>query len=199
MKAGEDYHFDNWKDLPSSGGFTCGYCGHDVSSNKGYTGWHKNYDNRQINEKIYFCHNCGNPTFFGMDGGQYPGPLLPEVDGISDKLISGMYDEARKAMSASAYSACIMCCRTLLAHIAVAEGADKGKRFVEYVDWLDKNGYIPKKGKGWVKTIKDRGNSAVHDIIIYEKDDAEKVMKFTEFLLKSNYEYPSYNEEPKSK
>jgi hypothetical protein len=35
-------------------------------------------------------------------------------------------------------------------NIAVAEGADEGKRFIEYVEYLADNGYVPPGGKGWV-------------------------------------------------
>jgi len=35
------------------------------------------------------------------------------------------------------------------------------------------------------------GNQSNHEIEINTKDDAEKIIKFCEMLLKTNYEYPA--------
>jgi hypothetical protein len=192
MREGHDFSWENVKQVESSDIFTCGYCGNLASSNRGFVGWHRGPGGSNFSEEIFICHSCGNPTFFDFKNKQYPGPLMPEIPGVIDELISGMYEEARKSMSAGAYTAAIMCCRNLLAYIAVVDGAKKGLSFVDYVDYLDANGYIPKKGKAWVNEIRKKGNGAAHDIILFSEADAMQIMKFSEFLLKANYEYPSY-------
>ena len=73
-------------------------------------------------------------------------------------------------------------------NVAVAEGADKDLRFVEYVNWLAENHYIPPKGQGWVNQIKEVGNEANHEIPDVSREQAERILRFTEGLLMNVYE-----------
>ena len=76
-------------------------------------------------------------------------------------------------------------------NIAVEQGAAEGQRFIEYVDFLSKEGYIPPNGKHWVDHIRKKGNEATHEISIMKNDDAKEILTFTEMLLRFIYEFPS--------
>lgn len=102
-----------------------------------------------------------------------------------------MYDEARNSYSVSAYTGVVLLCRKLLMNIAVELGADSGKRFIEYVDYLDENHYISRNSKIWVDKIRTTGNEATHETVIKSKEDATNLIKFCEMIMKTNFEYPS--------
>ena len=75
--------------------------------------------------------------------------------------------------------------------IAVAQSAPEGKKFIEYVEYLADNGYVPPNGKGWVDHIRKRGNEANHEINLMSRADAEELISFSEMLLKFIYEFPA--------
>ena len=76
-------------------------------------------------------------------------------------------------------------------NIAVSKGADEGKTFIEYVEYLAENNYIPPDAKYWVDYIREKGNEATHEIAIMGRKDAEDLIKFMEMLLKIIYEFPA--------
>ena len=94
-------------------------------------------------------------------------------------------------MKVSAFTSAVLACRKLLMNIAVAEGADEGKRFIEYVEYLADNGYVPPGGKGWVDHIRTQGNEATHEIAMKTEDEAKDLISFVEMLLKFIYEFPA--------
>lgn len=167
--------------IPSKN-FKCGYCGQSIASNVGFGG---------SNGNIYICHFCGKPTYIEGDNKQYPGsiPGTP-VKHIPRVEVESLFNEARSCWSISAYTASVMCCRKLLMNIAVAEGAEEGKTFAEYVGYLDDNNYIPPKGKDWVDEIRKLGNEANHNINMKTPQEAKKILNFTEMLLRFIYELP---------
>jgi len=167
----------------NSKNYICGHCGRDINSEKGYH--HDNY--RQY---IYLCHNCGKPTYFG-DNEQVPGPLIGDVIKNVPKDPGLLYDEARRSFSVGAFTASVMACRKIIMHIAVAEGATQGLKFIEYVEYLDSQHFIPPKGKEWVDHIRKKSNEANHEIIIMGQNDAEDLIIFIEGLLRFIYEFPS--------
>ena len=75
-------------------------------------------------------------------------------------------------------------------NVAVWEGAEEGKKFVEYVKFLADKGYVPPHGEGWVDHIRSRGNEANHEIVLMESSDAEELISFVEMLLIFIYEFP---------
>lgn len=83
-----------------------------------------------------------------------------------------------------------MIARTLLMHIAVEQRAEGNKSFAYYVDYLDQNHYIPPNGRQWVDFIRTSGNVANHEIVIKEREEAEKVIMFISSLLMFIYELP---------
>ena len=164
--------------------FRCGHCGFNVASDKGY-GW------GNTARRLYICPNCLRPTYFEDDLGQFPG-VTPgnEVAHLPGQL-EKLYREARMCCSVSAYTASVLASRKLLMNISVEQGAKEGLKFIEYVEYLAGNGYIPPNGKGWVDHIRKKGNEATHEIALMGSTEAEELIAFSEMLLKFVYEFPS--------
>lgn len=76
-------------------------------------------------------------------------------------------------------------------HISVSKGAKEGKQFIEYVEFLSNNHYIPPDANGWVDHIRSKGNEANHEITIMSEQEAKDLISFMEMLLKILYEFPS--------
>jgi hypothetical protein len=86
-----------------------------------------------------------------------PGAQVPNV--AAD--VSAAYREAQDAAAAGAPTAAILLARKLLMNIAVDKGADPGKGFAEYVEYLADTGYVPPDGRAWVDHIRQKGNEAL--------------------------------------
>ena len=171
--------------------YKCGYCGNSIASEKGYHATEYNTTTSNIIAYMYVCHVCTKPTFFNKGGEQFPGPLvgnpvnhLPSID------IGNLFKEARDCFSVNAFTSCVMCCRKLLMNIAVTQGAEEGKNYIDYVNYLNDNNYIPPNGKEWVDSIRKLGNEANHKIEFKTKEDALRIINFTEMLLRFIYELP---------
>jgi hypothetical protein len=163
--------------------YICGYCGNDISSEKGFS-------SDEYWELIYICHHCQKPTYFSSNS-QFPGPLIGSKIQNVPMDIEALYDEARKSFSVLAFTASVMACRKLIMHIAVQKGAKEGLNFQQYVEYLNSQHFIPPDGKEWVDHIRAKGNEANHEIVIMKKGDAEDLITFIEMLLKFIYEFPS--------
>jgi hypothetical protein len=101
-----------------------------------------------------------------------------------------VYTETRNCMAVNAFVPAVLAARTMLMHIAVDQGADEGKTFEFYVNFLVNGGFVPPNAKGWVDHIRQMGNAATHKIALVSRDDAEKVLRFVEMILLFIYEYP---------
>lgn len=172
--------------------YVCGYCGNDISSFRGYYISTDGYTSPNGEGYIYICHHCNKPTYISYNC-QVPGSLYGEVfdkEIFNDELIYLLYEEARKCMKVNAYTSVGMCCRKLLMHIAVNCGAKEGQKFIEYVDFLDSNGYIPTNCKTWVDIIRSKGNEANHEIIVLTQDDAKQLINFIQMIISVIYKMP---------
>lgn len=175
--------------------YTCGYCGRHTSSTEGLPLVEDTSKRNDLlidlpKQGIYICTHCKMPSFF-WENIQIPGNRFGNpVVGISIQM-ADLYEEARSSYSVGAYTGVVLLCRKLLMHIAVELGAEEEKRFVEYVDYLDKNHYISANSKKWVDQIRKDGNEATHQMATKTKEDAEKLIKFCEMIMKTNFEYPS--------
>lgn len=167
--------------------FVCGFCGKAVGPDRGYRfqskvakyqGW-----------RIWICPTCDKPTFFTADE-QIPAPLLGNDVSDVPEEVNSLYNEARACTGARAYTAAVLACRKLLMNIAVDKGAEEGKRFVEYVQYLADNHYVPPDGEIWVDHIRTKGNEATHEIALMSVEDAEELITFVEMLLRFIYEFP---------
>lgn len=167
--------------------FRCGYCGYNVANDKGY------YSTSQwgTHKYVYICPNCSCATFFDESDRQYPG-VAPgnEVEHLPEALDS-LYREARSCCSVSAFTASVLASRKMLMNIAVEQGAGEDLRFIEYVEHLAENGFIPPNGRTWVDHIRRKGNEATHEIALMTQADAEELVVFVEMLLKFVYEFPA--------
>ena len=144
-----------------------------------------------VRASIRLCPQCNAPTFFSAQEAQHPGPLLGgEVASLTDD-VRRIYDEARNALTVGAATGTVMLCRKILMHVAVDMGADEGKKFQEYVEWLASEGWIPRGGQPWVDFIRRRGNEANHELPQMTSDDAAGILRFTEALLRNVYELPA--------
>ncbi|WP_281979776.1 DUF4145 domain-containing protein [Tenacibaculum mesophilum] len=192
----------NWKEaykVPSKE-YKCGFCEREIASELGFAaigtvsankyGRHESYEG--IKGSIYICYNCKYPTFFDEDNEQYPDTSFGNlIKHIKEKEVEDLYQEARRCMSSHSYTSTVMCCRKLLMNISVSEGAKEGLSFVDYVNYLKDNNYIPPNGLKWVDEIRKHGNTANHRIVLKTKDEALKILLFTEMLLKFIYELPN--------
>jgi hypothetical protein len=167
--------------------WVCAYCSNHVASSAGWE--------RPIagvgSYYIRLCSHCNGPTFFLVGGEYFPAPMPGSpVPNVPDGL-ARLYDEARSSAAAGAPTAAVLVCRKILMNIAVAEGAPEGKRFIEYVEYLDQKGFVPPKGKGWVDYIRQKGNEATHEIALMTADDARGLVEFVEKLLRDIYDFPA--------
>jgi hypothetical protein len=99
-------------------------------------------------------------------------------------------------MTVNSFTSVVLTCRKLLMHVAVEKGAQAGKTFLEYVDYLAQKGYVPPDGKGWVDYIRTKGNEANHEIKVMSSGDASDLITFLEMLLKFVYEFPAKVQPP---
>jgi hypothetical protein len=181
----------NATEVPSRS-FECSFCGNRVASIKGWDSIVVEHKTAYPGGAIYVCHHCTNPTYFTQQGQQIPGAGFGAVvSGIDEPEIEVLYNEARRAHSASSYTAVVLCCRKLLMHLAVSKGAEEGLPFVKYVDFLDSNHFVPPGTRVWIDKIREKGNEANHEIVITSKPEAEEIISFCEMLLKILYEFPA--------
>lgn len=75
-------------------------------------------------------------------------------------------------------------------NIAVHQGAKENMKFIEYVEYLSNQGFVPPNGKVWVDHIRNKGNEATHEIALMAEADAKNLMSFVEMLLRFVYEFP---------
>ena len=181
----------NWANiiaLPSKS-YICGNCGNSLASAKGFSASSPSHG--RIVANIYICHFCFRPTYFDEEGNQILGsPYGSKVNNLPSE-VETLYNEARNCTSCSAYTASVLCSRKLLMNIAVSKKAAEGLKFIEYVEYLSNQHFIPPDGKDWVDHIRTKGNEATHEISIMKKEDAEELITFIEMLLKFIYEFPA--------
>lgn len=168
--------------------YRCWNCGLAVASEKGLSG---EYLGNNHGAFVVLCPSCDAPTFLRIGLPQVPGTRGGnDVAGVEDKSVLDLYNEARDCTAAGAFTACLLCCRKVLMHLAVSRGAKENLSFAAYVDFLANSGFVPPDGKEWVDHIRSVGNDANHEIMIAPKDLAEEVLSFVEMLLKFVYEFP---------
>ena len=188
-----DEDYNKWKSgniMEKS--YVCGYCGHEVSSDEGMPLLldEPGHITLQSGYGVYICTHCHMPTFIYKDV-QVPGNRYgASVNNVPDEVKS-VYEEARSSFSTGSYTGVVLLCRKLLMHIATDLGARDNLRFIEYVDYLNEHHYAGVRSEQWVDQIRQFGNQANHEIRINTKEEAQRMIKFCEMILKLNYEYPS--------
>lgn len=180
----------NLETVPDATSWTCFFCGEYVAGRE--QEWRMVSQHGQHMAWVRVCNACNVPTFFGIDGRPVPEGPYGRTLKKAPESNRRVYDEARRCCSVGAYSAAVLLCRKLIVHIAhdLQPEELKGKRqnFAQYIDWLNKEGYIPPNGKGWVTRLKDRGNEENHEIVVATREDAERSMILSYAPLLWNYE-----------
>lgn len=166
----------------------CGYCGDRIAPSMGY----EICDEVKTIAKIFQCPQCRHPIIYYVDAEEtVPGAMYGRKVKNLPENIEILYDECRTCYANQCYTAAQMVARTILMHTAVAQGAEENKNFAYYVDFLNKQGYIPPNGKEWVDFIRRSGNMANHEITIKGKDETGKIIDFLSMLLMFIYELPN--------
>jgi len=117
------------------------------------------------------------------------------VGSVPDDVLA-LYNEARASVRAKAFTSAVLTSRKLLMHLAVVKGAEPGRAFFAYVEYLADKGYVPPGGMAWVDRIREKGIEANHEIKIILDSDARELIVFSEMLLKFIYEFPSRVQPP---
>jgi uncharacterized protein DUF4145 len=189
--GGEDFltqagAWRNLEGLPSRS-FVCGYCDNKVATTHGYI---KSLQRTTTpGGFIYICPHCTGPNAFDMGLNRTPESMLgSSVDHVPDEL-TALYQEARTCTGSGCHTAAVLCLRKMLMNIAVNKGADEGLNFIQYIEYLQTNGYIPPDGSDWVDHIRKKGNEATHEIADMNKSDSENLVVFVEMLLRYIYEF----------
>ncbi len=185
----EDHVYCDLKNVESKV-WTCGYCAALVSSDKGYPIVY--YPGNIADGGVYICPNCNGPTFFPpLSDLVLPQQALGAPVQHVPKEVNEVYEEARRCTGKDCNTGAVLLCRKVLMNLAVERGADPGRTFLEYVEYLSAHGYVPPGGKGWIDYIRKKGNEATHEIPQVDRDDAARLLTFTEMLLKFAYEFPA--------
>ena len=121
---------------------------------------------------------------------QIPGPTPGNRVEHLPPEIEKLFDEARRCAGDGNHTAAVLVCRKILAHLAVEKGAKENLRFIDYVEHLADQGYLPPDGRHWVDHIRRKGNEANHEIKLMSSDDASELISFSEMLLRFVYELP---------
>lgn len=173
-----------------SASYKCGYCSNTVASEWGYKiGQYGDGSGTDVG-RIHICSSCNGPSFFFADKQVSPLPKIGESIGFLPDNVASLYEEARNCSSAGAYTASVLCCRKILMNAAVGLGAAEGLKFIEYVNYLSSKGYIPPNSTKWIDQIRTTGNIATHEIKLIPKQESDKILKFTEMLLRIVHELP---------
>jgi Domain of unknown function (DUF4145) len=143
------------------------------------------------------CPACGDGSVRTKNQTVYPAaPTGGTVANLPDDVESA-WQEARIAHAIGAYTASEIMCRKILMHIAVdVAGAKPGKTFVEYIDELDKAGYVTTGLKDVVDKVRKRGNAANHELPASTKEESLATLGITEHLLTSVYAFAEPSSSP---
>lgn len=169
--------------------YTCGWCDRLVATNRGWTFSRNVASGGDPELKLLICPNCRLPSYTDEESftpGVAPGSAVLHCP----ERVTTAYEEARLCLAFGASTAGALLLRKLLMYIAVEEGAEAGKNFTSYVDYLAQKGFIPPKGQPWVDHLRTKGNEATHELAFTLHDEASLLLTFAEMLLKFIYEFP---------
>lgn len=166
--------------------YTCGHCGVHTAASGQYFGTNP-VDDKDFH-RILICSGCSLPTYLSNEM-QVPGSLEGRNINHLPEEVESLYKEARLCLTVNAFTSSVLACRKLLMNISVNEGAEEGKNFVFYVDYLATGNFIPPKSRVWVDSIRKQGNEATHSITPKTKEEASKLIKLVELILIFNYEF----------
>ena len=149
-------------------------------------------DTGAIKYTIFKCPECYMPITMGITGEMIPSSRFLPFDDVEHlpQKIEKMYHECRKSYANECYCSVVTVARTTLMHLAVNLGATSGLTFINYIDYLEDNGYIARHNRAWVDKIRQLGNQYVHELDEATAEDAKLAMIFISRLLSNVYEMP---------
>ena len=166
--------------------WTCGWCSKGVAADPTWQGGPNN------GRTLLACPNCNKPTVRDETGTYYPGSRAYASVGHLPADVNTAWEEAVACATVGAHTAAEVMCRKILMHVAVDQaGSTPGQNFVQYIDDLDKDGFISKGLKPKIDEIRQRGNVANHELPASTHEDADKTLAVTRHLLVSIYELPN--------
>ena len=171
----------------------CGNCGDGVSADVVF-GWPGGSVVQQEMEAprstLWLrCPSCLEGSVKLGNGAVYPTAPAGGAVQYLPADVDQAWREARSSHAVAAYTAAEMVCRKILMHLAVDRAnSSAGKSFAEYVDDLEDAGYIVTGLKGTVDQIRQRGNTANHELPASTESESLQTLGITEYLLKGAYE-----------
>jgi hypothetical protein len=118
-----------------------------------------------------------------------------EIKGLEPD-VQEVYKEIRETAKDGCYTATILLGRKLIMHIAVEAGAEEGKTFKEYVNFLASKHYVPPNAQKLLDYMRELGNEKNHEIKLGSPEEVQKIVKFVEALLYFIYEIETeFNDE----
>lgn len=179
--------------------YECPYCLVLVSPVK--TLKTKNYlqPNKSIYSYLYFCNNCGRPTFQdGLKNNEsFPKKPFGQKIELPEKYqeIQEGFEELKKCISVDAFTAAVMIGRKLLTIITYnyPEISDKTKtkieegsiNFSESVHELKEIHALPPINYHLLDKIRKLGNDANHKLVQKSKKEAKEIYEAIELIMKT--------------
>lgn len=193
----------NWKIISDSNWdtkkYTCSFCGSVVSSNThSFLSYVGSYDLNWPHYEVWICPHCHRPTIFIKEKFECDEQQIPSVKFGEDvkhlnKQIDNIYNEMRECYKVGAYNAVAMLSRALLLFICTNlckdNSINESSKFVDCVNYLVNNGYVPINAKSWVDKLRSFANSFTHKSINVGSDQAKDLIKYMQMILKIVYEF----------
>lgn len=170
--------------------YACGFCEHVVAGDV----YEARVGDRTV-QHFAICPACYKATNYEWQLSGYkfdpPRPLPGRaLEGVPD-AIEALHTELRACYSVGAYTAAVMVGRTIMMHVAVANGAKPGTPFQACADHLSKQGFVPANAHPWLTKIRDLGTDGTHALDPVTEDSAKMTLRFVELLLANVYEAPA--------
>lgn len=118
-----------------------------------------------------------------------PGPLPAPLVRNMPADVEAAWLDAIRCGQVGAWTASELVCRKILMHVAVDQcGAKEGDSFWKYVDALDEARFFPASLKPVIDGIRQRGNTATHELAQSTETEARKTLDITHHVLRTIYE-----------
>lgn len=101
-----------------------------------------------------------------------------------------LFDEAAIAYAAGAYTAAAMVARKILMACAYRHGADEGRNFSDYVEYITNDVLVFPGARESINKIRTIGNDANHRLEFVQKDAAYTSLKIVSYILRTIYSLP---------
>jgi Domain of unknown function (DUF4145) len=166
--------------------YICGHCGHLVSGRvvAGYRKKANNGKGKNYSDIMFIlCTSCAKGSVWLSDGTIIPGNSPAEaLQGLTPE-VNAAWEEARNCFAINAFTGCELLCRKILMSIGVDKGADEGKSFKYYINYIEQQKYITPPMKPWADRIRLNANDTTHKLAPPDRKHCEDTLMFTKQLL----------------